>query len=102
MITVVLLSYLRPPSYATVFVRPFVNSARCAASVGCGSISSPVARRLDILGIDAPTSVLSVIQVHIGAGQWEVFLQYLRFYLLEWCDILGTVCFQRDVIDTLC
>jgi hypothetical protein len=59
-------------------------------------------RRLDVTAIDAPSSVLSIVQTHIGSGQWDVFLQYLRFYLLEWREILATAVFPHDVIDSLC
>ncbi len=46
--------------------------------------------------------VLAEIKTHISHGQWNVFLHYLRFYLLEWSDILSQVAFPRDVIDSLC
>lgn len=59
--------------------------------------------RLDVVPLH-PTrdAVLSVVQGHIADGQWDVFVHYLRFYLLEWSDILSRICFPRDVIENLC
>jgi hypothetical protein len=60
-------------------------------------------RRLDVASVEVvSTNVVSAVKVHISSGQWTVFLQYLRFYLLEWRDILTTAVFPYDVIDTLC
>ncbi len=45
---------------------------------------------------------LSTIKVHVSLGQWDAFLHYLRFYLLEWHDILSQVSFPVGIIDELC
>jgi hypothetical protein len=59
--------------------------------------------RLDVVPV-LPTreTVLSTVQGHIADGEWDVFVHYLRFYLLEWSDILSRVIFPRDIIDNLC
>ncbi len=60
-------------------------------------------RKLDVvpeLAVDS--SVLVAVSSHIAHGQWEVFLHYLRFYLLQWSDILTQAAFPIDVIDNLC
>ncbi len=59
--------------------------------------------RLDVLpGFSNHAYVLREIRQHVADGQWDVFLHYLRFYLLERHDLLSTVTFPRDVIDELC
>ncbi len=60
-------------------------------------------RRLDVASVEEVSpNVVSAVKVYISSGQWTVFLQYLRFYLLEWRDILTTAVFPYDVIDSLC
>jgi hypothetical protein len=59
-------------------------------------------RRLEVAPVDTPTDVLSVVRTHVSLGQWDIFLQYLRFYLLEWRDILLIATFPHEVIDSLC
>ncbi len=46
--------------------------------------------------------VLATDSSHIAQGQWDVFKHYLRFYLLEWSDLLSQVAFPIDIIDNLC
>lgn len=60
-------------------------------------------RRLDVVPLH-PTrdDVLAVVRGHVEDGQWDVFLHYVRFYLLEWSDVLSRVCFPREIIETLC
>jgi hypothetical protein len=50
--------------------------------------------RLDVVPVH-PTrdTVLTTVQTHVADGQWDVFLHYLRFYLLEWSDVLSRVTF---------
>ncbi len=58
-------------------------------------------KKLECVAIDHPCDVLSVVQTHVSAGQWNVFAQYLRFYLLEWRDVVTTATFPSDVIESL-
>jgi hypothetical protein len=62
-----------------------------------------VCQRLDVISFSSSRdSVLESVKTHIEHGQWEALLHFIRFYLLEWCDILSTAVFPRDVIDDLC
>jgi hypothetical protein len=62
-----------------------------------------VCQRLDVISFSSSRdSVLESVKTHIELGQWDALLHYIRFYLLEWCDILSTAVFPRDVIDDLC
>jgi hypothetical protein len=59
--------------------------------------------KLDVVSLSASRElVFSSIKVHVELGQWDAFVHFIRFYLLEWCDILSTVTFPHDVIDNLC
>jgi hypothetical protein len=59
--------------------------------------------KLDLVSLSASRElVFSSIKVHVELGQWDAFVHFIRFYLLEWCDILSTVTFPHDVIDDLC
>jgi hypothetical protein len=58
-------------------------------------------RRLEVIAVDRPCDVLSIVQLHVSEGQWDVFLQYLRFYLLEWRDVVSTATFCLETIDSL-
>ncbi len=44
---------------------------------------------------------LANVKLHVSLGHWDIFLHYLRFYLLEWHDILNQVSFPIHVIDGL-
>jgi hypothetical protein len=60
--------------------------------------------RMDVVPVH-PTrdAVLTTVKGHVSDGQlWDVFVHYLRFYLLEWSDVLSRVSFPRDVIENLC
>jgi hypothetical protein len=58
-------------------------------------------KQLQIVPIDEPRDVLKIVQTHIREGQWDAFLAYLRFYLLEWRDVVTTAIFSSDVIEGL-
>jgi hypothetical protein len=58
-------------------------------------------KKLDCVAVDNPCDVLSVVQTHISEGQWDIFVQYLRFYLLEWNDTVTTAAFPTEIIDSL-
>jgi hypothetical protein len=53
----------------------------------------------DIPGSDIS---LNAVKLQVSLGQWDIFLHYLRFFLLEWHDVLSQVVFPFDIIDELC
>ncbi len=50
---------------------------------------------------DSPAHTLTVITEIVGRGDWSVFMHYLRFYLLQWCDLTFDPVFPVHVIDNL-
>jgi hypothetical protein len=46
--------------------------------------------------------VLDTVRQHISDGQWDVFVHYLRFYLLQCSAVFTRVVFPTDVIESLC
>jgi hypothetical protein len=53
-------------------------------------------------GLNSSTQVLVTISDHISLGQWEVFVQYVRFYLLEWHELVRDPAVSLLLIDSLC
>lgn len=53
-------------------------------------------------GLDSNTQVLTIVQGHVRRGEWEIFLQYVRFYLLEWHDLVRDPMFSDSDINALC
>ncbi len=53
-------------------------------------------------GLDSSVQVLATISDHIKHGQWEIFVQYIRFYLLEWLDLVREPAISVSLIDSLC
>jgi hypothetical protein len=44
---------------------------------------------------------LSVVSGLVERGEWEIFMHYLRFYLLQWCDLTFDPVIPAAVIDSL-
>jgi hypothetical protein len=62
-----------------------------------------VCRYLEVApGLDSNVQVLATISDHIRICQWESVVQYIRFYLLEWCDLVREPAISVSVIDALC
>ncbi len=90
--------------FSLPFWRPPWQHAPRAARPPRPSLGTPLScPRLDVASefVSGP-AVLSTVSTHAALGQWEAFLHYRRFYLLEWCDLLSQAAFPVDVIDSLC
>jgi hypothetical protein len=59
-------------------------------------------RYLDVTPIeDSSTQTLAVITGLVERGKWDIFMHYLRFYLLQWCDLTFDPAFPVHVIESL-
>ncbi len=62
-----------------------------------------VCRFLEVApGLNSSSQVLVTVSDHIRNGQWEVLVQYVRFYLLEWNDLVRDPAFSVRTIEDLC
>jgi hypothetical protein len=53
-------------------------------------------------GLDSGSQVLSSVSGHISRGEWDIVLHYVRFYLLEWHDLVREPSFSELEIESLC
>jgi hypothetical protein len=53
-------------------------------------------------GLSSNVQVLAIVSDHIRLGQWEILVQYVRFYLLEWHDLIREPAIPASLIDALC
>jgi hypothetical protein len=59
-------------------------------------------RFLDVApGLNRSVDVLRSVSAHVASGDWEVFLSYMRFYLLQWCDLVHDPIIPMADIDSL-
>jgi hypothetical protein len=45
--------------------------------------------------------VFRVVSAHAEVGEWEIFLSYVRFYLLEGHSLVFDPAFDLEIIDNL-
>jgi hypothetical protein len=59
-------------------------------------------RRLEVApGLDCQSQTRRVIWGHIARDEWFIFSSFVRFYLLQWRDLVHDPVFPEDVIDGL-
>ncbi len=59
-------------------------------------------RKLEVApGLDSAVQTERVILGHISCDEWQIFLAYVRFYLLQWRDLVHDPNIPEDVIDQL-
>jgi hypothetical protein len=52
-------------------------------------------------GLESRIDVFRVVCAHVKLGEWEIFLHYVRFYLLQWHDLVRDPTFSYNDIDDL-